>query len=55
TIESVSGKITVSIQKKGKQLEISTLIPEGCTAEVVFPHGKTKTLEQGWHQVKNKN
>ena len=52
TIESVSGKITVSIQKKGKQMEISTLIPEGCTAEVVFPNGKTKKLEQGQHLVK---
>ncbi len=52
TIESVSGKITVDIQKKGKQMEISTLVPEGCTAEVVFPNGKTKKLEQGWHQVK---
>ena len=52
TIESVSGKITVSILKKGKKLEISTLIPEGCTAQVVFPDGKTKTLEQAWHQVR---
>ena len=49
TIESVSGKITGSIQKKGEaDKKISTLIPEGCTAEVVFPNGKTKKLEQGF-------
>ena len=52
TIESFSGKITVSILRKGKRLEISALVPEGCTAEVVFPSGETKTLEHGWHQVR---
>ncbi|MBO7569366.1 MAG: hypothetical protein J6T11_03330, partial [Bacteroidaceae bacterium] len=52
TVESVSGKIKVSILKKGKKkLEISVDVPEGTSAEVVFPNGKTKTLGAGSHQV----
>lgn len=54
TIESVSGKITVSIRKRGSKLEILTHIPDGCTAEIVFPSGKIKTLGQGNHQIRER-
>ena len=51
-VNSVSGDISVNIQRKGKKkLQISLTVPEGTSAEVVFPSGKTKTLEAGTHQI----
>lgn len=51
-VNSVSGNISVSIQRKGKKkLQISLTVPEGTSAEVVFPSGKKKTLEAGEHQI----
>ena len=52
TVESVSGEIKVSIQKKGKKLQLNVSVPQGTQAEVVFPNGKTQTLGSGQHVVK---
>ena len=52
TVESVSGKISVSILKKGKKLQVSVSVPKGTKAEVVFPNGKAQTLEAGTHTLK---
>ena len=52
TIESSSGRIKVSIQRKGRRLELNVSVPQGTSAEVVFPSGKRQTLESGQHVLK---
>ena len=52
TVESSSGKIKVSIQRKGRKLELNVSVPQGTSAEVVFPSGKKQTLESGQHVLK---
>ena len=51
-VSSVSGEISVNIQRKGKKLQIDVTVPSGTTAEVVFPSGKTKTLQSGTHSIR---
>jgi hypothetical protein len=53
-INYVTGYEPFETWKRVKQLEILTHIPEGCTAEIVFPSGKVKTLGQGNHQIREK-
>ena len=51
-VDSVSGKISVSVERKGKtKLEITLSVPEGTSAEVVFPSGKSATLGAGEHRI----
>lgn len=51
-VSSVSGEISVNIQRKGKKLQIDVTVPSGTTAEVVFPSGKTRTLQSGTHSIR---
>ena len=51
-VSSVSGEIAVSIQRKGRKLQIDVTVPEGTSADIVFPSGKTTTLQAGTHTVK---
>ncbi|MDR0795925.1 MAG: glycoside hydrolase, partial [Tannerella sp.] len=53
TIASVSGDIKVSIQKRGRNLTINVVVPEGTSCEVVFPNGKNVWLSSGQHRVKS--
>ena len=52
TIASVSGEIKVSVQKRGKNMTVNVIVPEGTTCEVVFPAGKKIWLASGNHTVK---
>lgn len=48
-INSANGIIETEITKKGKKLTIRLVVPEGTSAEVVFPNGKVKRVEAGEH------
>ncbi len=54
TVASVNGEIRASVTRKGKNLTITATVPEGTTAEAVFPSGKTIPLAAGTHTVKGK-
>ena len=47
TIASVNGEIKVSVSKKGRKMTVRVNVPEGTTAEVVFPSGKPVTVAAG--------
>ncbi len=51
-ISSVCGEISAEILRNGKKLTIHVTIPEGTSADIVFPSGKTLTLQAGTHTVK---
>lgn len=51
TVDTVSGLISVSIRKKGKRTQLTVTVPEGTTAVVPAPKGKTQTLAAGTHTV----
>ena len=53
-VSSVCGEIAVNILRKGKsKLVVEVTVPEGTSAEVVFPGGKTVVLGPGVHKVNN--
>jgi hypothetical protein len=49
TIASVNGEIKVSISLKGRKMTVRVNVPEGVTAEVVFPKGKPVKVTPGEH------
>ncbi|MDL2305559.1 glycoside hydrolase [Bacteroides sp. OttesenSCG-928-D19] len=51
TIASVSGEIKVSVAVKRNKMTICVDVPEGTTAEVVFPDGKTVKKASGLHTL----
>ena len=51
TVASVYGEIKVSIQKKGRNLTITTTVPDNTSCEIVFPSGKTTHLSGGTHTI----
>ena len=51
TIASVSGEISVSVSKKGQKMKVKVKVPEGVTAEVVFPKGKAVEVGAGEHTL----
>ena len=51
TVASVSGDIRVEISVKGRKMTISAVVPEGVTAEIVFPKGKPITVSSGNHTL----
>ncbi|MDR2039758.1 MAG: glycoside hydrolase [Bacteroidales bacterium] len=53
-VPSVLGDIHVSVERKGKNLKVTALVPSGTTAEVCFPSGKCVSLTPGTHTVKGK-
>ena len=51
TIASVNGEIKVSVSKKGRRMTVQVNVPEGTTAEVVFPSGKPVQVAAGEHTL----
>jgi hypothetical protein len=51
TIASVKGEIQVSVSVKGRKMTIRIHVPEGVTAEVVFPKGKPIKVTSGAHTL----
>jgi hypothetical protein len=51
TIASVNGEIKVSVSKKGRKMTVRVTVPEGTTAEVVFPKGKPIVVGPGEHRL----
>ncbi|HCC52899.1 MAG TPA: glycoside hydrolase, partial [Porphyromonadaceae bacterium] len=49
TIASVNGEIKVYISLKGRKMTIRVNVPEGGTADVVFPDGKSVQVTSGEH------
>jgi len=47
TVESVNGTIKVCIRKKGNSLKITATVPEGTTAQIVFPSGRSVLAQSG--------
>jgi len=53
TIASVNGTIQVSISVKGRKMTVKANVPEGVTAEIIFPKGKPVFISSGEHTVEN--
>jgi len=51
TIASVNGDIQVSVSVKGRKMTVKVSVPEGVTAEVIFPKGKPLTVSTGNHTL----
>ncbi len=51
TIASVNGEIKVSVSVKGQKTIIHVSVPEGTSAEVVFPKGKPVIVASGNHRL----
>ena len=51
TLALVNGEIKVAVSKKGKKMTIQVSVPEGTTAEVVFPKGKPIKVASGQHTL----
>ena len=49
TIASVNGEIRVYVSAKGRKMTIRVNVPEGVTADVVFPKGKSVKVASGEH------
>ena len=54
TVSTVNGVIEAHIIRKGKTMTVTATVPEGTTAEVIFPSGDKTTLTAGTHTVKGK-
>ena len=52
--ETVNGMIKVTVAQKKKNCTIRLTVPNGTSAEVVFPNGKSVTVAAGEHQLKGK-
>lgn len=52
TVPSIYGDIKVAISQKGKAMSIHVDVPDGTTAEVIFPNGKQVKLAPGTHLIK---
>ena len=54
TVPSLCGTIRASVVRQGKNLSITATVPEGTSAEVVFPSGKCIPLGPGTHTVQER-
>ncbi|MDR0386278.1 MAG: glycoside hydrolase [Prevotellaceae bacterium] len=52
TIASVEGEIKVAVSMKGRRMTVWVRVPEGVTAEIVFPKGKPVKVASGEHTLK---
>ena len=52
TVASVNGEIRVSVSVKGKGMTVNVKVPEGVTAEIVFPKGKPVIVSAGNHTLR---
>ncbi|MDR2918424.1 MAG: glycoside hydrolase [Tannerella sp.] len=55
TLASVNGEIKVSVVQKGRKMTIEVSVPEGTSAEVVFPNGKPVMVTSGQHMLEGSN
>jgi len=53
TVDTHFGKIEVSLKRKGKKIQATLSVPEGTTAEVIWPDGSRKNFDPGRHQAKH--
>ena len=51
-IDTHFGKIEVSLKRKGKKIQVALSVPEGTTAEVIWPDGSRKDFAPGRHLAK---
>ena len=51
-IDTHFGKIEVSLKRKGKKIQVALSVPEGTTAEVIWPDGSRKNFAPGRHLAK---
>ena len=51
-IDTHFGKIEVSLKRKGKKIQVALSVPEGTTAEVIWPEGSRKDFAPGRHLAK---
>ena len=54
TVSTTNGLIKAQITRKGKTLTVTATVPEGTTAEVLFPSGAKTVLSAGQHTVKGR-
>jgi hypothetical protein len=52
TVASVNGEIKVSISRKGRKMTVRVKVPEGVTAEIIFPKGKPVVVGAGDYTLK---
>jgi hypothetical protein len=52
SIASVNGEIKVSVTREGRRMTVSVKVPEGVTAEIIFPKGKPVVVGAGDHTLK---
>ena len=53
TVDTHFGKIEVSLKRKGKKIQATLSVPEGTTAEVIWPRCSRKNFDPGRHQAEN--
>jgi hypothetical protein len=52
TVASVNGEIKVSVSRKGRKMTVRVKVPEGVTAEIIFPKSKPVVVGAGDHTLK---
>ncbi|MDD7456633.1 MAG: alpha-L-rhamnosidase C-terminal domain-containing protein [Bacteroidales bacterium] len=52
TVDTSYGLIKVTLDRKGKRINASIIVPEGTTCEVSASGGKTMLLQSGTHNLK---
>jgi len=55
TLVSVNGEIKVTVVQKGRKITVQLNVPEGTTAEIVFPKGKPVKVAAGQHTLEGDN
>jgi hypothetical protein len=51
SLETIYGKIEVSLKRKGGNIKMKLKVPEGTTAEIVMHDGSIKKVEAGRHKI----
>ncbi|MBQ5705339.1 MAG: glycoside hydrolase, partial [Bacteroidaceae bacterium] len=51
SLETIYGKIEVSLKRKGGNIKMKLKVPEGTTAEIVMRDGSIKKVEAGRHKI----
>ena len=51
SLETIYGKIEISLKRKGGNIKMKLKVPEGTTAEIVMHDGSIKKVEAGRHKI----
>ena len=51
TVDTHYGLIKLSVKRFGKRLEMQVSVPEGTTAELLFPNGHRQQVAAGEHRI----